>query len=207
MGPLRRIAQFKTIETNLFTPAAAPIGAIQQLRFPVTRVAYTPAVVTSRLFMLPGATYQDPELSWRYAVPPSGLGFVNGNGLGAGYNGTLWSGMAQADDVTAGSTGTFAGGALMVMRLTGDRQHLDLSADPRLADRVVDNGSTYPRVRNGNTAGKVDGRESERCSWPGWNWVRRLSLPVSTDSLPKKSGRPARARLNFALWPSAISRR
>ncbi|MBP8295830.1 MAG: PQQ-dependent sugar dehydrogenase, partial [Burkholderiales bacterium] len=164
MGPLGRIAQFKTIETNLFTPAAAPIGAIQQLRFPVTRVAYTPAVVTSRLFMLPGATYQDPELSWRYAVPPSGLGFVNGNGLGAGYNGTLWSGMAQADDVTAGSTGTFAGGALMVMRLTGDRQHLDLSADPRLADRVVDNGSTYPPPFGtpANTAGyKFDGRESE----------------------------------------------
>ncbi|MBK7472456.1 MAG: PQQ-dependent sugar dehydrogenase [Betaproteobacteria bacterium] len=46
MGPLGRIAQFKTIETNLFTPAAALIGAIQQLRFPVTRVAYTPAVVT-----------------------------------------------------------------------------------------------------------------------------------------------------------------
>ncbi|MCE9550420.1 MAG: PQQ-dependent sugar dehydrogenase [Betaproteobacteria bacterium] len=164
MGPVGRIGQFKAIETNLFTPATAPIGAIQQLRYPVTRIAYSPSVVLSRLMMLPGAIYQDPELSWRYAVPPSGLGFVTGNGLGTNYNGSLWSGMARTTDITGGSTGTFAGGALMVMRLTADRQHLDLSADPRIADRVVDNGIAYPPPFGtpvGTAGYKFDGKESE----------------------------------------------
>ena len=147
----------------MFNPATAPIGALQQLRYPVTRLAYNASTALSRLFMLPGATYRDPELSWRYAVPPSGLGFVNGNGLGANYDGTLWSGEARTTNITGGATGTFAGGALMVMRLTADRQHLDLSADPRLADRVADNG-TYP-VAFGTTPAavgyKFDGIESE----------------------------------------------
>ncbi len=164
MGPISRIAQFKAIEVNIYTPANAPIGAIQQLRYPTTRIAYNPATTLSRMFTLPGATYQDPELSWRYAVPPSGLGFVNGNGLGSFYNGTLWSGGARTTNITGGSTGTFAGGALMVMRLTADRQHLDLSADPRLADRVADNGIAYPPPFGtpAGTAGyKFDGTESE----------------------------------------------
>jgi len=164
MGPVSRTAQFKLIETNFFTPATAAIGAVQQLRYPVTRIAYTPALALSRMLMLPGATYQDPELSWRYSIPPSGLGFVSGNGLGAKYNGTLWSGEARTTNITGGSTGTFAGGALMVMRLTTDRQHLDLSADPRLLDKVADNGIAYP-LPFGTAAGavgyKFDGRESE----------------------------------------------
>jgi glucose/arabinose dehydrogenase len=164
MGPISRLAQYKLIEANMFNPATAPIGAIQQLRFPVTRIAYTPALAQSRLHMLPGATYQDPQLSWRYSIPPSGLGFVNGNGLGAAYAGTLWSGEARPTDITGGATGTFAGGALMVMRLTSNRQSLDLSADPRLADRVADNGIAYP-IPFGTPAGtagyKFDGTESE----------------------------------------------
>ena len=115
------------------------------------------------MFSLPGATYQDPEMSWRYAVPPSGIGFVAGNGLGDSYAGTMWTGEARTTDVTGGTTGTFAGGALMVFRLTSDRAHLDLSADPRLADHVADNG-TYPLPvgTNPNAAGfKFDGNESE----------------------------------------------
>jgi len=96
------------------------------------------------MFSLPGSSRMDPELSWRYGVPPSGLGFVTGNGLGAANNGTLWSGEARTTDITGGSTGTFAGGVLMRLKLTGDRSHLDLSADPRLADKVADNGVAYP---------------------------------------------------------------
>ena len=113
--------------------------------------------------MLPGATYQDPEISWRYALPPSGLGFVNGNGLGPAYNGTMWTGEARTANITGGSTGTFAGGFLMVFGLTADRAHLNLSADPRLADRVADNGAYPPPVgTNPNTPGyKFDGKESE----------------------------------------------
>lgn len=162
MGPLSRLAQFKTIEMNFFT-APAILGAVQQIRYPTTRIAYAPALAQSRMFFLPGATYQDPELSWRYAVSPAGLGFVKGNGLGPAYNGTLWSGAARPTDITGGSTGTFAGGYLMMFRLTADRAHLDLSADPRLADHVADNGTYPPPIGTSPaTIGfKYDGRESE----------------------------------------------
>jgi hypothetical protein len=44
------------------------------------------------------------------------------------------------------------GGSIYVMRLTPDRLHIDVSADPRLADRVADN-----LFRNQ----KFDGTESE----------------------------------------------
>ncbi len=162
MGPVSRIAQFKMIEMNLFTPPAM-LGTLQQIRYPTTRIAYTPALALARMFPLPGATYQDPEMSWRYSVSPAGLGFVKGDSLGPAYNGTLWSGSATPTDVTGGSRGTFAGGYLMMFKLTADRAHLDLSADPRLADRVADNGTYPPPV--GTSAGaagfKYDGRESE----------------------------------------------
>lgn len=163
MGPIARVAQFRQIEISLFNPATASLGTIQQLRYPPTRIAYAPSLARSRMFMLPGATYQDPQLSWRYGMPPAGLGFVVGTGLGAAYSGTLWSGAARTTDVTGGSTGTFGGGFLMMFRLTPDRLGLDLSADPRLADRVADNGSYPPPFGTpANTPGyKFDGRESE----------------------------------------------
>ncbi|MFO0891187.1 MAG: PQQ-dependent sugar dehydrogenase [Isosphaeraceae bacterium] len=163
MGPMARIAQFKRIEMSFYNPATATLGTVQQIRYPTTRIAYTPALALARMFALPGATYQDPEMSWRYAVPPSGIGFVSGNALGPNYAGTMWIGEARTTNITGGSTGTFAGGALMVFRLTPDRAHLDLSADPALADRVADNGTYPPPVgTNPGTAGfKFDGRESE----------------------------------------------
>jgi len=159
---MSRILEFKTIEMNLF---AAPLilGTLQQIRYPTSRIPYSPELATSRLFMLPGATYVDPEMSWRYAISPAGLGFVNGDGLGPAYNGTLWLGGATPTSITGGSSGTFAGGFLMVFRLTPDRAHLDFSADPRLADHVADNGIFPPPVGTGaGTAGyKYTGQESE----------------------------------------------
>ncbi|MFL6447562.1 MAG: PQQ-dependent sugar dehydrogenase [Bryobacteraceae bacterium] len=161
-GPMSRILQFKTIEMNLF---AAPLilGTLQQIRYPTTRIAYSPELAMSRLYMLPGATYMDPEMTWRYAVSPAGLGFVNGDGLGSAYNGTLWSGGATPSNIVGASSGTFAGGYLMVFRLTPDRLHLDLSADPRLADHVADNGIFPPPIGTAaGTAGyKYTGQESE----------------------------------------------
>ncbi len=66
--------------------------------------------------------------------------------------------------MTGGATGTFAGGVLMMFRLSADRAHLDLSADPRLADGVADNGIAY-LIAVGTPAGdpgyKYDGTESE----------------------------------------------
>src|SRR3954447_8063829 len=76
-GPLSRIAEFKQIETTLFG------SNMQQVRYPPTRVAYTPSLALSRLVMLPGARYVDPELSWKYEIGPSGVAFLNGSALGA----------------------------------------------------------------------------------------------------------------------------
>ena len=120
---------------------------MQQVRYPPTRVAYSPTLALTHLFMLPGAVYTDPELSWRYEIGPAGLTFVNGNGLGAEYNGTLWMGSARSFQQVGGN-----GGSLYRIKLTPDRLHVDVSADPALADLVADNLFR---------AQKFDGTESE----------------------------------------------
>lgn len=141
MGPLARFADFKFIETNQFTQA------LQQVRFPPTRLSYTASAALSRMFMLPGAVYVDPDFSWRYEIGPAGTAFVQGDALGPEYNGTLWIGSARGAAQVGGN-----GGSLYRFKMTADRLHVDVSADPRLADRVADN-----LFRNQ----KFDGTESE----------------------------------------------
>lgn len=127
-GPVSRIADWKAIEATQFGQA------LQQVRYPPTRAAYSPSAALSRLFMLPGAVYKDPELSWRYEVGPSGATFVSGNALGAEYAGTLWIGSSRAFAQVGGT-----GGSLYRIKLTADRLQVDTSADPRLTDKVADN--------------------------------------------------------------------
>ena len=140
-GPLARFDQFKFIETTQFG------SGLQQVRYPPTRIAYTADTALSRMFMLPGAVYVDPEFSWKYEIGPAGTTFVSGNALGAAYNGTLWIGSARSNAQVGGN-----GGSLYRIKLTPDRLHVDVSADPRLADHVADNLFT---------ATKFDGTESE----------------------------------------------
>jgi glucose/arabinose dehydrogenase len=127
-GPTNRFADFKLIETTQFN------SALQQLRFPPTRLAYTAPAALSRLVMLPGAVYVEPDLSWKYEIGPSGTAFVEGDALGPEYEGTLWIGSARSFQQVGAN-----GGTLYRLRLTPDRMHIDVSADPRLADRVADN--------------------------------------------------------------------
>lgn len=127
-GPLSRVNDWKFIETTQFG------GALQQVRYPPTRAAYTASLAVSRMFMLPGATYVDPDFSWRYEIGPAGTTFVSGNALGPEYNGTLWIGSARSNQQVGAN-----GGSLYRLRMTADRLHVDVSADPRLADRVADN--------------------------------------------------------------------
>lgn len=127
-GPLSRMAQFKTIETTQFG------SSLQQVRYPPTRIAFTASLALARMFMLPGATYVDPALSWKYEIGPSGASFVFGTALGPEYDGTLWIGSSRAFQQVGGT-----GGSLYRLRLTPDRLDVDVSADPRLADRVADN--------------------------------------------------------------------
>ena len=131
-GPLSRISDWRIIEITQFPPGGP--GALQQVRYPPTRAAYTPGLALSRMFMLPGATYVDPDLSWKYEIGPAGTTFVKGGALGAEYDGTLWMGSARSNQQVGAN-----GGSLYRLELTTGRLHVDVSADPRLADRVADN--------------------------------------------------------------------
>src|SRR5205814_7021812 len=127
-GPISRMADWKFIETTQFG------GALQQVRYPPTRAAYTASLALSQMFMLPGATYVDPDFSWRYEIGPAGTAFVSGNALGAEYNGTFWFGSARSNAQVGGN-----GGCLYRLRFTQGRPHADVSAAPPPADPGADN--------------------------------------------------------------------
>lgn len=179
-GPLSRFPQFKQIETTMFG------SALQQRRYPPTRIAYTAAAAQSRMFMLPGATYVDPDFSWRYEIGPAGTGFVNGTALGTEYDGTLWIGSAVSFQQAGGT-----GGSLYRFRLTSDRLHVDVSTDPLLADRVADNTAKYSPTESGTILiGEGFGTTTDIQQGPDGNLyvvsisdgvIRRISrVPVSS---------------------------
>jgi glucose/arabinose dehydrogenase len=126
-GPLHRFFDFRDIEVNEFG------RNLQQVRYPPTRLAESPGEARERLFMLPGATYSDPELSWKYESGPAGTTFVRGNALGEENDGTLWIGSARSFQQVSGT-----GGSLFRLRLTRNREKVDVD-DPNLAERVADN--------------------------------------------------------------------
>ena len=123
MGPVSRVDEFKSIEMTYGA------GNLQQLRWPPSNIAATAQEALSRLYLLPGARYVDPEFSWKYALAPSPIGFVRGRGLGPQFEGDLFVGASRT---------TLLNGFLFRFKLTSDRQHFSFS-DPRLADRVADN--------------------------------------------------------------------
>jgi glucose/arabinose dehydrogenase len=129
MGPVSRIAEFKQIEQTL-PPSGGIAGAqLQQIRWPPSNLADTPEQALSRLFMLPGSAYSDPEFSWKFAVPPAGIGFLSSSALGPQYRNDLFVGAA---------TPATRGGYLFHFNLTGNRRMIAVD-DPRLEDRVADN--------------------------------------------------------------------
>ena len=114
MGPVDRLADFKAIETSqeIDPVTNSPYFGLQQVRWPPTLIADTPQEALSRLFMLPGAEYRDPELSWKFEVAPAGIGFITGRALGPQFDG----------DLILGSARTFLeNGFLFRVRLTGNR--------------------------------------------------------------------------------------
>ncbi|HEX8071695.1 MAG TPA: PQQ-dependent sugar dehydrogenase [Pyrinomonadaceae bacterium] len=122
MGPSSRVGEFKQIEV-------ARGDSLQQARWPPHLLADTPAEALARLFLLPGARYTEPELSWKYALAPAAIGFVKGRALGAQYEGDMFVGASRT---------TLLNGFLFRLKLTPDRRTLSLT-DARLADRVADN--------------------------------------------------------------------
>src|SRR5215831_13318581 len=127
MGPSSRVAQYKQIESTYGS------GDLQQLRWPTSNIASTPAAALASLYMLPGAHYNDPEFSWKYAIPAAPLGFVQGRGLGPQFEGDMFVGAAR----------TFlANGFLFRFKFTPDRLHFSFT-DPRLNDFVADNDDKF----------------------------------------------------------------
>jgi glucose/arabinose dehydrogenase len=127
MGPVSRIAQFKSIETS---PA---FFGLQQVRWPPTNIADTPAEALSRLFVIPGSHYGDPEFSWKFAVAPAAIGFLSSGALGPQYSGDLFVGASRTN---------LEGGYIFRFNLTGNRRKIAVD-DPRLADRVADNNAKF----------------------------------------------------------------
>jgi len=122
MGPASRVADYKSIESTYGA------GNLQQLRWAPSLIADSPSAALASLYMLPGAHYNDPEFSWKYALAPAGMGFVKGRGLGTQYEGDLFVGASRT---------TLLNGFLFRFKFTPDRKHFKFS-DPLLSDLVAD---------------------------------------------------------------------
>jgi glucose/arabinose dehydrogenase len=129
MGPLHRVEDYKAIEVAAGVGANGPNG-LQQLRFPAESIADEHNRARQAMVDVPGSHLRDPEFSWKQVVPPAGLGFVNGDGLGTQYDGDLIVGSAVARPANPGQLYRF--------RLNGGRNKFEFD-DERLTDKVADN--------------------------------------------------------------------
>ena len=124
MGPVGRIRQFRAIENDPTAPqpfAANGYFGLQQVRWSPSNIANTRGAALSRLFRLPGSRYVDPAFSWKFAVSPGGIGFLDSRALGQAYAGDLFVGAAR----------TFLEeGYLFRFDLTGNRRRIQVG-DPR----------------------------------------------------------------------------
>ncbi|HSS19551.1 MAG TPA: PQQ-dependent sugar dehydrogenase [Pyrinomonadaceae bacterium] len=132
MGPINRIAEFKSIESTYGA------GNLQQLRWPPSNIADTPQAALAKLYMLPGAQYTDPEFSWKYAVAPAGIGFVKGRGLGTKFEGDLLVGASRT---------TLLNGYLFRFKFSNDRKHFKFT-DSSLNDLVADNLDKFDQTES-----------------------------------------------------------
>jgi aldose sugar dehydrogenase len=127
IGPLQRLPEFKFIETTSLHHEDFP--NLQQFRWGPERIADTPQEALSRLFVLPGSRYSDPEFSWKHVLAPAAIGFLNSRALGPQYFGDLFVGFSVPEPL---------GGPLFHFNLTGNRRRIGVD-DPGLEDRVADN--------------------------------------------------------------------
>ena len=123
MGPISRIAQYKQIETTSLHNETFP--NLQQFRWGPERIADTRAEALSRLFVLPGSHFSDPEFSWKYVVPPAAIGFMSSRALGPQFYGDLFVGSAEDEE-------ELLGGLLLHFNLTGNRKKIEKWLAPNL---------------------------------------------------------------------------
>jgi glucose/arabinose dehydrogenase len=127
IGPAARVPEYKLIETTALHHEDFP--NLQQFRWGPERIADTPQEALSRLFVLPGSRYSDPEFSWKHVLAPAAIGFLNSGALGPQFFGDLFVGFSVPEPL---------GGPLFHFNLTGNRRKIGVD-DPRLEDRVADN--------------------------------------------------------------------
>ena len=137
MGPLERVLDYRDIEIAAGVGANGPNG-LQQLRWPAENIAESHNRARQAMFDLPGSHLRNPEFSWKHVVPPAGLGFVDGPGLGETYDGDLLVGSAVFRPVTAPPSVMANPGHLYRFRLNGGRNRFVFD-DERLRDKVADN--------------------------------------------------------------------
>ena len=94
-GPVQRIGDYKSIETTNVDPEGFP--NLQQFRWGPERIATSPSEALSRLLVLPGSTYSDPEFSWKHVLAPAGIGFLSSGALGFEFFGDLFVGFSEAE--------------------------------------------------------------------------------------------------------------
>lgn len=126
-GPADRLSEYKSIETTSLHHEDFP--NLQQFRWGPERIADSSEEALSRLFVLPGSKYSDPEFSWKHVLAPAAIGFLNSRALGPQFEGDLFMGFSTTDTL---------GGPLFHFNLTGNRRKIGVD-DPRLNDRVADN--------------------------------------------------------------------
>ena len=138
MGPLERVDEFKQIETTF--------GAmtLQQLRYPPSRIADSPAEAQARMLNLPGSQYSDPEFSWKFAVPPTALEFATSASLGRDYSGDLilGNGAGQLMDFNLNFSRTGFRFSQTGLRRPGRRQHDEVRAARKCAVGLCRRAST-----------------------------------------------------------------
>jgi glucose/arabinose dehydrogenase len=176
MGPAERAAEFKAIETS------DEFFGLQQLRWSPENIADTTAEALSRLFMLPGAHYSDPEFSWKFAVPPTALTFTSTSALGSQFFGDLFVGNGA--------------GQIMHFNLTGNRTKLAFD-DHALADLVDDNFEKFvPFESQSLVIGTGFGIITDIVEGPNGNLyvvsINGTVYEIFRDSPGRGRGRPSR---------------
>jgi glucose/arabinose dehydrogenase len=121
-GRSNRLAQFKLIETH------PDHFGLQQDRWPPTNIAGSVSEAMSRLWMLPGAMFSEPEFTWKFALAPAAIGFASPS-LGSEFAGDLFVGFSEAEPLD---------GPLFRMNLNASRTGI-ATTDPRTAGKVADN--------------------------------------------------------------------
>ena len=147
LDPARRarsagVADFKFIETTQFG------SALQQVRYPPTRVAYTARAGAVADVHAARRRLRRSRVQLEVRDRPGGHD-VRVAATRSARSTTARSGSARR---AASSRSAATAAASTACKLTPDRLHVDVSADPRLADRVADNLFR---------AQKFDGTESE----------------------------------------------